>query len=158
MLARFPPCSYHMWMCSHLTIRVRLLVSISCVNETRGTVMFVLELHVQTGSLAERISSSWKEIARIGIQTELILRLRLAVSWILTRQMSHLSHTLLKNASNCYVGNPFTAPVLGHLEHVGSSAVHLARLLHFVMSSREMKRKKKTNIVTVYMQGGVNLL
>lgn len=36
-----------------------------------------------------------------------------------------------------------TAPVLGHLEHVGSSAVHLTRFFHFVMSSRQRKETKR---------------
>lgn len=40
------------------TIRVRLLVSISCVDETGGTVMLVLQLHMETCRLAKRTPSS----------------------------------------------------------------------------------------------------
>lgn len=44
-----------------LTIGVRLLESIPCINETGGTVVFILQLHVETCCFAKRISSSLKQ-------------------------------------------------------------------------------------------------
>jgi hypothetical protein len=38
-----------------------------------------------------------------------------------------------------------TAPVLGHLEHVGGSAVHLTGLLHLVRSTGQKKRQNTVN-------------
>lgn len=44
-----------------LTVGVRFLESVPCVNKTGGTVVFVLELHVETSCLAESITSSWRD-------------------------------------------------------------------------------------------------
>ena len=41
-----------------------------------------------------------------------------------------------------------TAPVLGHLEHVGGSAVHLTGLLHLVRSTGERGDTQKNTVNT----------
>jgi hypothetical protein len=47
------------WLVVCLTVGVRLFEGVSCIDEAGGRVVFVLELHVDPGGLAERITSSW---------------------------------------------------------------------------------------------------
>lgn len=49
------------WLVVCLTVGVRLLEGVSCIDEARGRVVFVLELHVDPGGLAECITSSWTD-------------------------------------------------------------------------------------------------